>query len=67
MTENLFLAALQRITAGNFSLGELIEITSKFTQTSQRELARQLYKVWIKVNPDDPRASSWRCSKLLRA
>ena len=54
MTENLFLAALQRITAGTFSLGELIEITSKFTQTGQRELARQLYKVWIKVNHDDP-------------
>ncbi|HTW36057.1 MAG TPA: hypothetical protein VMD53_15670 [Rhizomicrobium sp.] len=54
MTENLFLAALQRITAGNFSLGELIDTTSKFTAAGQRELARQLYKVWIKVNPDDP-------------
>ena len=54
MTENLFLAALQRITAGAFSLGELIDITSKFTAAGQRELARQLYKVWIKVNPQDP-------------
>ena len=54
MTENLFLAALQRITAGKFSLGELIDTTSKFTQAGQRDLARQLYKVWIKVNPEDP-------------
>src|SRR5580700_757639 len=54
MTDNLFLAALQRITAGTFSLGELIDTTAKFAAAGHRELARQLYKVWIKVNPDDP-------------
>lgn len=54
MTDNLFLTALQRITAGNFSLGELIDLTSKYTAAGQREVARQLYKVWIKTNPNDP-------------
>jgi predicted O-linked N-acetylglucosamine transferase (SPINDLY family) len=54
MTDNLFLSALQRITAGNFSLGELIETAAKFTAADQRDLSRQLYKVWIKVNPNDP-------------
>jgi predicted O-linked N-acetylglucosamine transferase (SPINDLY family) len=54
MTENLFLAALQRITAGHFSLGELIDTTGKLAAAGQRELSRQLYKIWIKINPDDP-------------
>ena len=54
MSEEVFLSALQKITAGACSLGELIDVASKFSAAGQKPLARQLYKVWIKFNREDP-------------
>jgi predicted O-linked N-acetylglucosamine transferase (SPINDLY family) len=54
MSEEVFLTALQKITAGTFSLGELIDTAARFTAAGLKPFARQLYKIWIKFNRDDP-------------
>jgi predicted O-linked N-acetylglucosamine transferase (SPINDLY family) len=54
MSEEVFLTALQRITAGTLPLGELIDTASKFSAAGLKPFARQLYKVWIKFNREDP-------------
>jgi predicted O-linked N-acetylglucosamine transferase (SPINDLY family) len=54
MSEEVFLTALQRITAGTLPLGELIDTASKFSAAGMKPFARQLYKVWIKFNREDP-------------
>ena len=66
MTENLFVSAVQRITAGQFSVGELIDVAGKLIAAEQKSLARQLYKLWIKINPNDPLVfvALFNCSEL---
>ena len=54
MSDSLFLDALQKITAGQFSLGELIEAAMTLNVAGQQDLSRQLYKLWLQFNPEDP-------------
>lgn len=66
MPENTFLTALQTITAGGVTLGDLLNMASGLTEAEQPALARQLYKVWIKFNPDHPQlyVANFNCSGL---
>jgi predicted O-linked N-acetylglucosamine transferase (SPINDLY family) len=54
MTEETFLSALQGITAGALTLGDVITAAGHCTEAGKPKLAEQLYKVWIRFNPDDP-------------
>lgn len=46
--------ALQRITSGNFSLGEMVSLAGSLSGIGQLEQARQLYRAWIAFNREDP-------------
>jgi predicted O-linked N-acetylglucosamine transferase (SPINDLY family) len=54
MSQTAFVAALQKVTAGELSLNELIVAAQQLTNTGQTDLARQLYQVWIAMNGDHP-------------
>jgi len=54
MTDPAFLSALQRTTAGDLPLGELIGVAGGLAESGQADLACQLYKVWVACNPGDP-------------
>ncbi|RAK58123.1 N-acetylglucosamine transferase [Phenylobacterium deserti] len=54
MSENAFLAALQRVTDRTLSLPDLINAAGALTEAGQPSLAQQLYKIWIGFNPDHP-------------
>jgi predicted O-linked N-acetylglucosamine transferase (SPINDLY family) len=54
MSEDAFLSAIQKITAGALSLGEVIGAAAQLTQAGQAGLATQLYAVWIQFNPGHP-------------
>ncbi|HUO91611.1 MAG TPA: hypothetical protein VMU22_01760 [Rhizomicrobium sp.] len=54
MSEELFFSAVQKITAGAMPLGELINIAGQFAEADKKSLSRQLYKIWIKFNSNDP-------------
>jgi predicted O-linked N-acetylglucosamine transferase (SPINDLY family) len=66
MSDSLFLDALQKITAGRFTLGELIETATTLNAASQRDLSRQLYKLWLRFNPEDPQrpVAQFNCAVL---
>ncbi|GAN00278.1 TPR domain protein [alpha proteobacterium U9-1i] len=69
MSENAFLAALQKVTAGGLQLNELIAAAQQLTAAGQPDQARQLYQVWIAVNGDHPLLfiAHFNCSTLMQA
>jgi predicted O-linked N-acetylglucosamine transferase (SPINDLY family) len=50
----IFLQALQRITAGGLALRELIEAAGVLNAAGRTDCSRELYKVWARLNPKDP-------------
>jgi predicted O-linked N-acetylglucosamine transferase (SPINDLY family) len=66
MSENAFLAALQKITSGGLALNELIAAAQALTAAGQNDQARQLYQVWIAMNGEHPLAfiALFNCSTL---
>jgi predicted O-linked N-acetylglucosamine transferase (SPINDLY family) len=66
MAENTFLAALQKVTSGSLTIGELITAAANLSETDQPTLARQLYKTWIGFNPEHPLlyVALFNCSAL---
>jgi predicted O-linked N-acetylglucosamine transferase (SPINDLY family) len=54
MPETLFLQVLQTITAGSCAIGQLIDGAMQLNAVGRTDLSRQLYTVWIKLNPSDP-------------
>ncbi|MFZ1988185.1 MAG: N-acetylglucosamine transferase, partial [Alphaproteobacteria bacterium] len=66
MIDAAFTTALQKATSGKLSLLELIDVASVLSQAHQPALARQLYKVWIGFNRDDPQRfiAHFNCSAL---
>ncbi len=51
MTENVFLSALQKITAGQCGIADLITAATQLVAVGQGESAEQLYNVWLRCNP----------------
>lgn len=66
MSQNAFLAALQKITEGALPLNELIAAAQQLTNASQADSARQLYQVWIAMNSEHPLLfiAHFNCSTL---
>ncbi|NJO24319.1 MAG: tetratricopeptide repeat protein [Sphingomonadales bacterium] len=66
MSENAFLAALQKITAGELPLTELMAAAQRLATAGQPDLARQLYQVWIAMNGENPLVfiAHFNCSTL---
>ena len=66
MPDNVFLDALQKITAGPFSIRELIEAAMTLNGAGQMQLSRQLYRLWIRLNPEDPQlhVAQFNCAVL---
>lgn len=66
MSQNAFLAALQKITEGALPLNELIAAAQQLTNAGQADSARQLYQVWIAMNGEHPLAfiAHFNCSTL---
>jgi predicted O-linked N-acetylglucosamine transferase (SPINDLY family) len=54
MSEETFLVAMQKVTAGGVSLAELIGSAQQLVQTGQPTLGHQLYKIWINFNREHP-------------
>jgi predicted O-linked N-acetylglucosamine transferase (SPINDLY family) len=54
MPDQIFLDALQKLTAGALPLGDLIGAAAALSAAGQAQLARQLYRLWLRVNPADP-------------
>ena len=54
MSDKIFLAALQKATAGALSLQELVTAAGELGARGQTNLARKLYKSWIEASPDNP-------------
>ncbi|MBI3437763.1 MAG: N-acetylglucosamine transferase [Proteobacteria bacterium] len=68
MDQNLFVAALQRVTAGELSFTDLIAAAQQLTAAGQTDAARQLYQVWIAMNGEHPLVfiAHFNCSTLLQ-
>ena len=66
MSENSFVAALQKITSGALALNELISAAQALTAAGQPDQARQLYQVWIAMNGAHPLVfiAHFNCSTL---
>lgn len=56
MSENAFLVALEKTTSGALNLNDLLGTAELLVRGGQASLARQLYRVWARINPDDPLA-----------
>lgn len=54
MTQNAFLAAIQKITSGALPLTEMISGAQQLAKAGQADYARQLYQVWINFNGENP-------------
>lgn len=54
MSENAFLTALQKITAGDLPFNDLIAGAQALTRTGKIDEARQLYQVWLAMNGEHP-------------
>lgn len=63
---DIFPRALQAAISGKLNVTDLIGAASLLTESGQATLARQLYKVWIKFNPDHPQlyVAYFNCSAL---
>ncbi len=66
MSEDLVLKALQKITAGDCSLGELIGAATGLVNAGQVEAARQVYRAWLGFNREHPQAyvALFNCASL---
>lgn len=49
-----FLNAVKRITATNMMISEVIDLAGTLTLTGERDLAVQLYRIWIAFNQESP-------------
>jgi predicted O-linked N-acetylglucosamine transferase (SPINDLY family) len=69
MSDNAFLTALQKVTAGELQLNEMIAAAQQLTAAGQADNARQLYQVWIAMNGEHPLVfiAHFNCSTLLQA
>ena len=54
MSDTVFLEALQKVTDGALPLRELIDAAGKLNASGQVVLSKQLYRLWAKLNPQDP-------------
>src|SRR5580658_3713649 len=54
MSDDIFLSALGRITGGDFQLTDLIDVAGRLRELGQVSPAEQLYRVWIRFNPEHP-------------
>lgn len=54
MQGNVFLSALQNITAGRCSIGEVIDAATALAAAGESGLAEQIYKVWVSFNETHP-------------
>lgn len=54
MPDTVFLSAVEKVTAGAMSLVELIRAASELAAAGDAVGAEQLYRVWIRFNPDSP-------------
>lgn len=68
MHQNLFVSALQKVTAGQLSFTDLIAAAQQLTAAGQTDAARQLYQVWIAMNGEHPLVfiAHFNCSTLLQ-
>jgi len=66
MPDTVFLDALQKITAGALPLRDLIEAAMTLNALGQTALSRQLYKLWVRLNPQDPQihVAQFNCAVL---
>jgi predicted O-linked N-acetylglucosamine transferase (SPINDLY family) len=66
MPDTVFLDALAKITAGPYGLRELVEAAMTLTAGGQTHLSRQLYRLWIRLNPTDPQlhVAQFNCAVL---
>jgi predicted O-linked N-acetylglucosamine transferase (SPINDLY family) len=66
MPDTVFFEALQKITAGPFGLRDLVEAAMALNASGQTNLSRQLYKLWIRLNPEDPQlhVAQFNCAVL---
>ena len=64
--DDTFARALQAIISGNLNVVDLVGAASRLSESGQPTLARQLYKAWIKFNPDHPQlyVAHFNCSAL---
>jgi predicted O-linked N-acetylglucosamine transferase (SPINDLY family) len=54
VTQDTFVATLQRITAGQAELPELISGATRLQELGEAARAQQLYRMWLKLNPAHP-------------
>jgi len=54
MSDDVFLDAVEKITDGVLSLHGLLDATARLNVAGQVQLSKQLYRLWAKLNPDDP-------------
>jgi predicted O-linked N-acetylglucosamine transferase (SPINDLY family) len=54
MSQSDFLTTLTKITAGDISILELINVSGRLCAEGQFNLAKQLYKIWINFNSTHP-------------
>jgi predicted O-linked N-acetylglucosamine transferase (SPINDLY family) len=56
MSQDDFLSALEKITAGTLTLSDLLNTASGLAGDGQTTLAQRLYKIWIGFNREHPQA-----------
>ncbi len=68
MSQQTFLAALQKTTGRSLPMDQLIATAQELTQAGAVDLACQLYQVWISFNKDHPLLfiAHFNCSTLLQ-
>lgn len=54
MPDSLFVSAVERITAGAFTLTDAIAVAHQLTAAGRSDLSIQAYRVWAKFNADHP-------------
>jgi predicted O-linked N-acetylglucosamine transferase (SPINDLY family) len=66
MSDTVFLDAIQKLTTGPLSLRDLIEAATALNASGQTNLSRQLYRLWIRLNPADPQVhvAQFNCAVL---
>ena len=66
MSENVFLAYLQKTTGEGLGLPDLINGAASLAGAGRRDLAEQLYRTWIGFNPEHPQLfiALFNCSGL---
>lgn len=62
----VFQGAIQKIIAGPLSLRDLIEAAMALNASGRTDLSRQLYRLWLRLNPADPQAhvAQFNCAVL---